>query len=166
MIEEKRFEELVKQYQKMIYYHIKHLNITKNQEEYHQIGLIALWNASKTYDNSKGTFSTYLYKCIRGQLLNEMNKQIRRQDHEQLREHHNDVMMDNDPIKEMLNEQIVRSYSHILSPMQQKWLIGYCIERKTPSEIAESEKVSAASVKSWRREALKKIKALSEESYV
>jgi hypothetical protein len=37
-----------------------------------------------------------------------MNKQIRRQDHEQLREHHNDVMMDNDPIKEMLNEQIVR----------------------------------------------------------
>jgi DNA-directed RNA polymerase len=50
--------------------------------------------------------------------------------------------------------------------MQQKWLIGYCIERKTPSEIAESEKVSAASVKSWRREALKKIKALSEESYV
>ncbi|MGM0920073.1 MAG: hypothetical protein ACQEWW_02420 [Bacillota bacterium] len=30
MNEEKRFEELVKQYQKMIYYHIKHLNITKN----------------------------------------------------------------------------------------------------------------------------------------
>ncbi|MCM3594673.1 sigma-70 family RNA polymerase sigma factor [Metabacillus idriensis] len=163
MIEDKSFEDLVKKHQNMIYFHIKHLNIMQHHEEYHQIGLIALWHASKTYDGSKGAFSTYLYHCIKGRMLNEMNKQNRRHENEELRDHHDDFGIE-DPIQEIMNEQIVRSYGEILTPMQKKWLIGYCIDKKTPSEIAESENVSPASVKSWRREAIKKIRAITEKS--
>lgn len=163
MIEDKSFEELVEKHQSMIYFHIKQLNIRQHHEEYHQIGLIALWQASKTYDGSKGAFSTYLYHCIKGRMLNEMNKQNRRHEKEELRDHHDDFGME-DPAEEIMNEQIVRSYADILTPMQKKWLIGYCIDRKTPTEIGESENVSPASVKSWRREAIKKIRAKIENS--
>lgn len=163
MIEDKNFEELVEKHQSMIYFHINHLNIRQHHEEYHQIGLIALWHASITYDGSKGAFSTYLYHCIKGRMLNEMNKQNRRHEIEELRDHHDDIGTE-DPIKEIMSEQLIRSYCSILTPMQKKWLIGYCIDKKTPSEIAESENVSPASVKSWRREAIKKIRAITEES--
>lgn len=163
MIEDKSFEELVEKHQSMIYFHIKHLNIRQHHEEYYQIGLIALWHASKTYDSSKGSFSTYLYHCIKGRMLNEMNKQNRRHEKEELRDQHDDFGTE-DPIKEIMSEQMVQSYGDILTPMQKKWLIGYCIDKKTPTEIAESENVSPASVKSWRREAIKKIKAITEKS--
>jgi DNA-directed RNA polymerase len=161
MKSEKNFEELAERYSNMIYYHINNLNIRQNQDEYYQVGLIALWDASKTYDSSKGTFSTYLYSCIRGRLLTALNKHIKNQNDEELLEYE-EMATTEDPMVEVIFKQSIYSYCEILTPMQQKWLIGYCIDHKTPLEIAASEKVSVASVKSWRRETIKKLRAFYE----
>ncbi|WP_191561954.1 sigma-70 family RNA polymerase sigma factor [Metabacillus idriensis] len=158
---EKNFEELAKRYSNMIYYHINKLNIRQNQDEYYQIGLIALWDASKTYDNSKGTFSTYLYSCLRGRLLTALNKQVKYQNDEELLEYE-EMAITEDPMNEVIFEQMIYSYCDVLTPMQQKWLISYCFDHKTPLEIAASEQVTVASVKSWRRETIKKLRAYYE----
>lgn len=156
------FAELEKRYQRMIYHNIKKLCITRNQDEYYQAGLIAIWKASKTYDPSKGSFETYLYKSIKGHMLNEMNKQNKNRDMPDVMEH---TLISEDPtaLKDM--EGMIKANCDILTKHQQIWMISYCLKEKTISEIAASEQTTPASVKSWRRGALKKLRSLSAEEW-
>ena len=71
-IEMMEFEQLATNYSKMIYSMIHSLGIYKNQDEFYQIGLISLWEASQHYDEQKGAFPAYLRKSIRGKLLNTL----------------------------------------------------------------------------------------------
>ena len=48
--------------------------MVKNKDEFHQHGLIALWEASKRFDSKKGQFPTFAYAYIKGYLLMEMSK--------------------------------------------------------------------------------------------
>ena len=50
------FEQLAANYSKMIYSIIHSLGIYKNQDEFYQIGLISLWEASQQFDEQKGLF--------------------------------------------------------------------------------------------------------------
>lgn len=68
------FEQLVEQYIPMMHKIIHSLNIYKNKEEFYQLGLIALWEASKRYDPKKGKLASYVYMYIKGYLLMELKK--------------------------------------------------------------------------------------------
>ncbi|WP_411334904.1 sigma-70 family RNA polymerase sigma factor [Metabacillus indicus] len=158
------FAELEKQYKPMIYHNIKKLCITRNHDEFYQAGLIAIWKASKTYDPEKGSFETYLYTSIKGSMLNEMNKQNKNKDltESDVMEH---MMISDDPstLKDM--EAMILANCDILTKHQQIWMISYCLKEKTISEIAASENTTPASVKSWRRGAVKKLRSLSAEEW-
>ena len=69
------FEQLAANYSNMIHSIIHSLHIYQNQDEFYQIGLIALWKASQKYDEQKGKFSTYAYLSIRGEMLMHLKKE-------------------------------------------------------------------------------------------
>ncbi|MDX8292223.1 sigma-70 family RNA polymerase sigma factor [Metabacillus indicus] len=158
------FAELEKQYKPMIYHNIKKLCITRNHDEFYQAGLIAIWKASKTYDPEKGSFETYLYTSIKGSMLNEMNKMNKNRDMLEY-EGIDNIPVTDDATARKDMEDLIRANCDILTKHQQIWMISHCLKEKTISEIAASEKTTPASVKSWRRGAVKKLRSLSAEEW-
>jgi RNA polymerase sigma factor (sigma-70 family) len=156
------FEQLAIQYEPMIQRILYSLHIYKNKDEFHQHGLIALWEASKRYNPEKGNFTTYAYRYIKGFLLMELTKKTlesERTIYPKAEFWENVVAPDSE---ELLEENVLVSYCHTLTPNQSKWLLKTVLGGLSVSEIAEMEKVSISAVKSWRKGARGKLKVVTE----
>lgn len=72
-------EELIKKYQYIIDIIIhKYIPSKSNDEDYKQIGLIALWNAIELYDEKSNIkFETFASVIIRNKLISEFYKETR-----------------------------------------------------------------------------------------
>lgn len=68
------FEDVLMQFEPMIFSCIKKLHIYKNHQSFIQVGRIGLWKAWKRYDSSKGDFAPFAYRSIYGSLLDELKK--------------------------------------------------------------------------------------------
>ncbi len=151
------FEEIVKQYGPMIWKIIHTLNIYKNQEEFYQTGLIALWEASHSYDETRGSFSSYAFAFIRGRLLNDLTK---RRKHEDAcvapKEEFWDNMVD-ETSQNPLEVEAILSYCRSLTENQKKWVLYTALADMSIKEIAEKEEVSLSAVKAWRKGAREKL---------
>ncbi|MEH7013342.1 sigma-70 family RNA polymerase sigma factor [Neobacillus niacini] len=154
------FEQLAIQYDPMIQRIIYSLHIYKNKDEFHQHGLIALWEASKRFDPAKGNYSTYAYHYIKGYLLMELTKLTMEAERVIYPE---DEFWENAVApysEELWEEDILVSHCHRLTPNQSKWLLQTVLGGLSVSEIAEKEKVSISAVKSWRKGARDKLKVV------
>ena len=63
-----------------------------------------------------------------------------------------------DDFTPLLSNSVIDSISPLLTANQSKWLKAYCLNGKTPSEVAKDEGVSISAVKSWRRDAIAKLR--------
>ncbi|MDQ0269138.1 sigma-70 family RNA polymerase sigma factor [Cytobacillus purgationiresistens] len=153
------FEQLVKQYEAMIYKIMHTLHIYKNEEEFYQVGLIALWEAWLNYDERKGhRFISYAYSFVRGRLLNEltrMNKYIERNVHAK-----DDfwLMLIDQTTDSSLDHMTLYSYCDSLTERQSKWVVYTFLFDLSIAEIALLENVSIAAVKQWRQGARERLK--------
>lgn len=134
------------------------LHIYKNWEEFHQLGLIGLWEASERFDPAKGNFTNYAYTMIKGKLLTELTKSRLHQERnaypkEEFWECIKDTQTDL-PLEDIL----LLSYSSILSKNQLKWLLYTVRDHLTVKEIANKENVSLSAVKAWRTGAREKLR--------
>jgi DNA-directed RNA polymerase len=68
------FDEVMMQFEPMIYSCLRKLHIYKNHQSFIQVGRIGLWKAWKRYDSSKGDFAPFAYRSIYGSLLDELKK--------------------------------------------------------------------------------------------
>lgn len=68
------FEQISAQYEPMIHDIMHKLNIYKNTEEFHQLGLITLWQAWKNHDDEKGNLFSYAYGMVKGKMMNELTR--------------------------------------------------------------------------------------------
>ncbi|QCJ44615.1 sigma-70 family RNA polymerase sigma factor [Bacillus sp. S3] len=154
------FEQLAEQYTPMIYKIMHSLHIYKDQEEFFQLGLIALWEASRRFDASKGKLTSYAYMYIKGYLLMELKK-CRKNEEKSLypSDEFWSVIEDHTPFCP-LEEETLRSYCAGLTPNQTKWVLYTSRYGLSASEIAALEKVSVSAVKGWRAGAREKIKQL------
>lgn len=157
------FEQLAIQYEPMIHRIMHSLHIYKNKDEFRQLGLIALWKASKRFDPEKGQFPTYAYSFIKGYLQMELTKTTLESERtiyptEDFWENTVNPFPENHIEKETL-----LFYCHALTPNQKKWFLLTSLENLSVSEIAEKEKVSISAVKSWRKGAREKLKKCFEE---
>ena len=151
------FELLSEQYNPMIHSIYHSLHVYKDQEEYYQIGLIALWDASKHYAKQKGRFSTYAYKFIQGRMLMYLNMKTKE---------------DSSPYKTVpietcseagevyhenyFEKETLLSYFQKLTEMEQKWVLLYFIDGFNNSEIAAKENWKVEAVRSYQKRAMKK----------
>ena len=70
-------EKIIIENLKLVNFVLKKMNISNksNYEDYYQVGVIGLINAAKMFNyDSKFSFSTYAYVCIKNEILNYIKK--------------------------------------------------------------------------------------------
>ncbi|ART75973.1 hypothetical protein B4U37_07990 [Sutcliffiella horikoshii] len=149
------FEEVLNQYTPMIHHIIKTLNIYKEKDRYVHEATIALWEAFCSQNCRKGSFTSYAYSSIRGKLLNHLKKEVRWEDTHMFMEAMPEEGIDftGDSVDVGLEE-----YTRHLTDKQRKWVEECIIKGKKLDEVARQEEVTVSAVKSWRAEALKKLR--------
>jgi len=154
------FDQLAVQYTPMIHKIIRSLNIYKNKDEFYQLALIGLWEASERFDSSKGEFTTYAYSIIKGKIQNEMTKANKVAESTTTAKEEYWLNIVDDFVSIPLEEDTLLSYckNGQLTENQTKWVLYYSLKRFNISEIAEIEQVSVSSVKAWRAGAKEKLR--------
>ncbi|HAM79227.1 RNA polymerase sigma factor [Ornithinibacillus bavariensis] len=166
------FEEIVKQNEKRIYYHIHKLQIRDPHNEFYVEGLYAMWLAYKNYQPDKGPLATYFNFIIRNRLIDLIRSKTREQ---KINEAYvqketieqldgNRLTISGMPLRssegiEVADTEIWVELKEFLSTNQWKWVNYFIIQGLSQKEIAEKEGVSVDAVKSWSREAKKKLRA-------
>jgi RNA polymerase sigma factor (sigma-70 family) len=152
------FEELVKAYHPLIIHIIKKFHITREFDEYYQIGLIALWEASEQFQAEKGSFTSFVYKKIYWRVVSHLRKQLNTAANEcSFTDEMTHILSASSNHQEFSKSDLENIFKD-LTPYQRKWLIGYIFQGKNLKEIASEEGVSIGAVKQWRVKALKKLR--------
>ncbi|GIN64121.1 hypothetical protein J27TS8_41140 [Robertmurraya siralis] len=151
------FVELEKQYGAMIWQVIHSLHIYKNQEEFYQTGLIALWQASERYDLAKGSFSSFAYSYIRGRILTELTKHHKHEENHVAPEENYWNMLEDHSLCTPLERETILTYCQNLTANQKKWVLYTIFADLSVKKIAEIENVSISAVKAWRKGARAKL---------
>ena len=148
------FEQLATEYSNMIHSIIHSLRIYKNHDEFYQVGLIALWEGSQHYDEQKGRFATYIYKFIKGKLLNALKKEKNLDDQYVYPENEDGFNLKHeDAVLEM--EDLLSHFYH-LTDLQKKWVVLRFYYGLSNRDIAKMENIALRKVRAWGDLAMKK----------
>lgn len=151
------FDIMEKKYEAMIWSIIHSLHIYKNQTEFYQTGLIALWEAQKGFDKEKGSFTSYAYSSIRGKILTELTKRKKHEDTCLYPDEDFWSLIEGADSQLLLEKETILSYCARLTEPQKKWVLYTALADLSIKEIAEIEHVSMSAVKAWRRGAREKL---------
>jgi RNA polymerase sigma factor (sigma-70 family) len=153
------FEEVVEVHSPLILHILKTLHVYKDHEIYYQVGLVGLWEAQSRYNPDKGAaFATFAFSIIRGRILSSLTKENQYYTRFQPTEHEEQLDAFDESSEIKLEEDILTTYCSDLTENQRKWVVGKIIEDKKIKDIALEHGVSMEAVKTWRREALKKLR--------
>ncbi|MCK1992680.1 sigma-70 family RNA polymerase sigma factor [Peribacillus muralis] len=153
------FSTIAAKFTPMIHHIIRSLSIYKNEDEYFQIGLIALWESYQNFNADLGQFHNYAYTVIKGRLMNELKVHHKYETNTKLYDTVSLEIEDTFSIhEEAFNIENIVSYAEGLTLNQQRWLLQTYLQNKTVTEIAEKYLVSPSAVKSWRKSALAKLR--------
>lgn len=169
--DEGSFEEIFKQNEKRIYFHIQRLGIYDTHREFYLEGLYAMWKAYKKYEPDKGPLSTYFNYHIRSQFIDMLRKKARDQyksemfiRHEQFRVDNGNragsgkyPMVDRSGIQ-VKDTKIWEEVKAVLTENQWNWVYYHVVCGMRYKEIAALKGVSTDAVKSWGREARRKLR--------
>ena len=167
------FEEIFKQNERRIHYYIHRMNVRDPHQEFYQEGIVAMWNAYETYQADKGPLSTYFNYTIRNRMIDLMRKRTREQEKQALCvEEQKTALGDGHSYSKGQASYPLMNGTEIaleepdfweaiktqLSANQWKWVKYSIIDGMKLKEIAEQEDVSVDAVKSWGREARRKLR--------
>lgn len=151
-------------YEPMIYSIMARLNIKFDQDDYMQVGRMAVFNALSTYDDiaAKGaTESQFVYTRIYQRLIDEIRKvsKYTKAVSVTIDEHlYESIGGRNDPLGMIELE----TTHHHLGAHERTWLL-YTLKGYSVREIAELSGYSVSSVKNWRKSAREKLHDLFDE---
>jgi RNA polymerase sigma factor (sigma-70 family) len=157
------FEQLVEQYQPMIHKIIQSLHIYRNEDEFYQTGLIALWEAKQSFNESKGSFSNYAYAFIKGKMLTQMTRNNQHQERHVFPEAEFWECIEDQESSSFLEKETILSYCDCLTKKEAKWVLAF-VEQLTNMEIAKKENVSISAVKQWKSGAIRKLREKAAEN--
>ncbi len=152
------FEQVLEQYEPMIFSIMRKLSIYKNYEDYQQVGRIALWQAFERYDKTRGHFAPFAYRSIYGAMLDEMNRQNRSKD-EVSTTHH--ILEEVTPSMTYDRLFDVHALFDELREDERKLLYDLYMMGYSYKEIAAKEGVTPAAIQKRRQRMVKKLRTLS-----
>lgn len=155
-----------------IYYHIHRLRIPYAfHEEFYAEGMIALWQAYESYDETRGKLDMHLNAALNYHFIDLIRKNKRASDaqisaREQLiakQETGNKMTRTNQLLintsgLQLRDQAFWLQIKSLLSERQWTWLYDYVINGYSLKEIATRENVSVEAVKSWAKEARRKLR--------
>lgn len=166
---EMRFEEVFEQNEKRIHYHIHRLGIRDPNQEFYSEGLYTMWLAYQKYNPNKGPLGTYFNYTIRNRLIDMLRKETREQEKKAYVEEKEKQRMDGaaeeqkcaagkTPGSDVEVREMWQEVKAQLTAKQWDWVYYYIIQDMSLKEIAEKKGVSVEAVKSWGKEARKKLR--------
>ncbi len=162
IVQDQSFEQVLERYTPLIKGQIKKLHLTKQYEDYFQIGVIALWDAYRHFDATKGSFSAYALHTVRGRMLTALQEERRFNERHVLQDEQTSLIfqhaISNNIVEPYLEELEVELSLGALSSRERLWVKEAIILGKKRGEIANEQKVSTNTVSSWRKSALKKLR--------
>lgn len=155
---ERSFEEVLKQFEPMIYHLINKYRIRDCDGDFYQEAIIALWRAWQDYDEKKMKFSSYAYFRIDKALLSLIRNQKKQYD----RDEYYVTLFQAEGITEDFNLPVdfvwLDQIKQALTQKQWLWFKGHILEDKTLKTIAAENGVTENDVKNWSRYARKRLK--------
>lgn len=165
------FEDIFNQNKNRIHYQMHKLGIHDPHNEFFTEGIYAIWKSYKRYQPNKGPMGTYFNYQIRYSLidmlrkktseLNNIDKATKTKETDLTNGNHYGTQKYPLPGKtdiDIHNDTFWKFIRSRLSANQWKWVQYYIIEGMSQAEIAVQENVSIDAVKSWAREARKKLR--------
>lgn len=153
------FEDWYESKLKLIYGAMKRLKIRGNRDEFYQVGLIALWEASKRYDDTVGTFDVYAYSYILNRMKSAMTRENSYQnrycpvDHEMLEDSRQTVIQ-----PEVMMSLMMPCYLKCLTAKQNEVIVERYVLNHDVKTTANRLGISVDAVKNRTRDALKKMR--------
>ena len=151
-----QFEQLAQQYNPMIHRIMNKLHIYKNKEDFHQVGLIALWEAHTRFDASKGDFAPYAYSYIQGRLKNALTKDAAFSDGTVL-SGQSDLFEGVDPEPTPESAALVQLCGEGLDGRAEEWFRLSVMKGLSNPDIARRCGVTPAAVRKWQQAAIKQL---------
>jgi|SRR5699024_3337912 len=78
------FEDVFKQNERRIYYHLHRLQVSDPHQAYCQEGLVAMWDAYRQYKPDKGPMATYFNYMIRNRLIDLIRKETKEKEKQEM----------------------------------------------------------------------------------
>lgn len=158
LIDLKTFEEVLEQYGPMLSAVIRKLHIYRDYEQFRQAGRVALWQAWRRFDETKGDFTPYAYRSIYGAMLDELKRENRFSDvhmpaEDDLLEFAATTPEQNETDYGAL-EDVVRD----LSVQERELLILLFVDRSSQATCAAHFGISVAGVKKRKERLLLKLR--------
>lgn len=154
------FEELVVEMKPMIEKILHKCGIYKNQDEYRQIALIALWKAYSSYDKSKYNFKAYLYNQMRYDVIDALRYYAKREEmfiptaDETL--HFHLESMKEFPASNTILENMFKD----LTQEEKQLLHAIFVDQKTNNEIAKEIGISIEAIRKRKYRLRSKLRKL------
>src|SRR5690625_1710149 len=158
--------------ERRIYYQIQRLGVSEElYADFYSEGIVALWQAYKRYKPERGNIGTFLNYQIRFRLIDLLRKRIRQQEITEKAIQEKETQIDDgnrhrtssmpliDPTGIPLAcDSFWEEVRSVLTEKQWKWVKYFIIADLSVKEIMEIENVSESAVKSWGREARRKLR--------
>ncbi|MGM8215469.1 sigma-70 family RNA polymerase sigma factor [Bacillaceae bacterium W0354] len=155
------FADLVKEYERMIYYLIHKLNINDQDGEFFQEGVIALWEAYQKYGDRK-TFGKLAYITINSRLIDLIRKNSRINEHEAVSDYIKEDISHDQNI-ENFDPGFWSTVRNSLTEKQWIFVKKRIIEGKAYKDIAAEENTTIDAVKGWGKEVKRKLQPVLKE---
>ncbi|WP_416150135.1 RNA polymerase sigma factor [Salipaludibacillus sp. HK11] len=157
---EEKFEEICEQFMPLIYGLIGKWKLVGDKDEFIQTGRIALYDAWSRYDGDIGAFPAYAKSYVYGRFQISLERRNRWQTRFISTEpltmtETNPFIVNNEENLLLLRDWLARTN---LSSREKEWVNEAIFDGLKPREIAEKHDVAVSTVKSWRKEALKKLR--------
>ncbi|MCF3942605.1 sigma-70 family RNA polymerase sigma factor [Oceanobacillus alkalisoli] len=163
------FEEIFKQNERRIHYHIHRLGIRDPHQDFYSEGLFALWTAHQKYNPNKGPLGTYFNYTIRNRLVDLLRKETREMEKkdsivETEKQRISDATTElrnttiDMPGSKLEEREMWQDVKAELTAKQWDWVYYYIIQGMRVKEIAEMKGVSVEAVKGWGKGARRKLR--------
>ncbi len=146
------FEQVLSQYEPMLYKMMHRLHIYRNEDDFLQVGRIALWQAYEKFDETKGTFSAFAYVSVRGAMLDELKRQAK---------HNVTIGVEQQTLAQYASEtrdDTLFLLKQLLTEEEQSLLFSLYLYGKTYEQLAEEEGVTVGAIKKRRQRIVQNIR--------
>lgn len=167
------FEEILEQNRKRIHFYIHRLGIHDPNGEFYSEGIYALWTAYKEYEPDRGPLATYFNYIIRNRLIDKIRKNAReielKMAYVEKEKQRVNIQVSNiinngsgDSNIAILQDEFWQEVKIKLTENQWNWVYYHIILDLPLKVIANKKNISIEAVKSWGKEARKKLRLFHE----
>ena len=160
------FEELVEQYEPMIYRLMRRNHVFRDHDEYIQLSKIAMWDVYHKFNPTKGDLAPFFYVAINRAIQNQIRREVKRGQYVNDEWDTSSIVAEErrqaeEFVVELASERL-RSIVQQLKPHEQQLFVSAFLIEKKNDELMEEFNCSRATILKRKVRLMKKCKELAQ----